>query len=80
MNSLDELCTICNKHSVDIKIEHILFISPDNNLHQNLSLRANNIDIMNIKRLARDLRIIKVATINNKELLLQKIDLFYHCL
>ena len=80
MNSLDQLCTICNEHSVDIKLQHILQIFPDRNLNQNLSLRNSKISIINIKRLAMDLRIIKGATINNKELLLQNIDLFLNSL
>ena len=80
INNLEQLCTICNEHSVDIKLQHILQIFPDRNLNQNLSLRNSNISIINIKRLAMDLRIIKGATINNKELLLQNIDLFLNSL
>ena len=80
MNSLDELCTICNEHSVDIKIVHHLSIYADKNISHNLSIRANNINIHHIKRLAQDLRITKSAIVNSKELLLEKIALFYNCL
>ena len=40
----------------------------------------NNIDIYDIKKLASDLKITKAATVNTKELLLEKIAVFYNCL
>ena len=71
---------ISKEHSLDIEIVHHLSIYADKNISHNLSIRANNINIHHIKRLAHDLRITKSAIVNSKELLLEKIDLFYNCL
>ena len=32
MNSLDELCTICDEHSLDIEVQHFLSIYPRMNI------------------------------------------------
>ena len=80
MNSLDELCTICDEHSLDIEVQHFLSIYPRMNISKNLSIRANNVDICNIKKIANNLKVTKAATVNSKKLLLEKIEVFYHCL
>ena len=80
MNSLDKLCTICDEHSLNIEVLHFLSIYPEKSMLQDVYLRENNINIYDIKKLASDLKITKAATVNTKELLLEKIAVFYNCL
>jgi len=76
MNSLDKLCTICD----DSTNMNSLSIYPEKSMLQDVYLRENNINIYDIKKLASDLKITKAATVNTKELLLEKIAVFYNCL
>ena len=76
MNSLDQLCTISEEHSLDIEIVHYLAIHTDSKIKQNVSIRENNISIHNIRRLENDLRARKSLTVKSKELLLEKIEMF----
>ena len=80
MNSLDQLCTICDEHSLNIEVLHFLSIYPEKNMLQDLYLKENNLNIYHIKKLASDLKITKATTVNTKELLLEKIAVFYNCL
>ena len=76
MNSLDQLCKISEEHSLDIEIVHYLAIHTDSTIKQNVSIRASNISIHNIRILENDLSARKSLKVKSKGLLLEKIELF----